>query len=112
MGHVAGVAKQLGLREEMQEIAAQAHETPWQRAAVSALSGDFVTAAGIYAECGATSIEADERFWAAHELLEAGRRAEAEEQLEKALTFYRSVGATFFIERGERLLTDTHSASA
>ena len=112
MGHVAGVAKQLGLREEMQEIAAQAHETPWQRAAVSALSGDFVTAAEIYAESGATTIEADARFWAAHELIEAGRRAEAEKQLEKALTFYRSVGATFFIERGERLLTDTQSASA
>jgi class 3 adenylate cyclase/tetratricopeptide (TPR) repeat protein len=112
MGHVAGVAKQLGLREEMREIAAQAHETPWQRAAVSALSGDFVTAAEIYAEGGASTIEADERFWAAHELIEAGRRAEAEEQLEKALTFYRSVGATFFLERGERLLTDTQSASA
>ena len=29
---------------------------------------------------------------------------EGEEQLEKALAFYRSVGATFFIQRGEALL--------
>jgi tetratricopeptide (TPR) repeat protein len=112
MGQAAGVAKQLGLREEMREIAAQAHETPWQRAAVSALSGDFVTAAGIFAERGVTSLEAEERFSAVHELLEAGRRAEAEEQLEKALTFYRSVGATFFLERGEALLAEAQRDSA
>ena len=32
------------------------------------------------------------------------RRAEGEAQLEHALVFYRSVGATFYVERGEALL--------
>ena len=41
---------------------------------------------------------------AAEELIETGRRDEGEAELEKALAFYRSVGATFFIERGEALL--------
>ncbi len=50
------------------------------------------------------AFEADARFAAAEELIEAGRRAEGEEQLEQALAFYRSVGATFFVQRGEALL--------
>jgi hypothetical protein len=37
---------------------------------------------------------------------------EAEEQLEKALAFYRSVGATFFVQRGEVLRAQAQSASA
>jgi hypothetical protein len=49
---------------------------------------------------------------AGEELIETGRRAEGEEQLEQALTFYRSVGATFFIQRAERLLAAAQSASA
>ena len=112
MGQIAGPARRLGLREELRPIAAQGHQSPWQKAAVAALSGDFVKAADIFADGGAIAIEAGERFWAAHELLEAGRRAEAEEQLEKALAFYRTVGATFFIEQGEALLADAQSASA
>jgi len=34
----------------------------------------------------------------------AGRRPESEVELEKALSFYRSVGATLFVKRGEQLL--------
>ena len=41
-----------------------------------------------------------------------GERAEGEAELEKALAFYRSVGATFFLERGEALLDAAQSASA
>ena len=46
------------------------------------------------------------------DLIDAGRRAEGEAEIEKALAFYRSVGATFFVERGERLLAKAQSASA
>jgi hypothetical protein len=46
------------------------------------------------------------------DLIEAGRFAEGEAELEKALDFYRSVGATFLIERGERLLAEAQRASA
>ena len=48
--------------------------------------------------------EAEARLRAAEQFLAAGRRAEGETELEKALAFYRSVGATLFIERGEALL--------
>jgi hypothetical protein len=40
----------------------------------------------------------------AEEFSELGRHEEANEQLEKALTFYRSVYATHFIREAEALL--------
>jgi class 3 adenylate cyclase/tetratricopeptide (TPR) repeat protein len=112
MGQLAGPAGQLGLRDEMREIAAKGRETYWQRAAVLALSGDFLAAAELYADAGATAIEAELRFWAAHELVEAGRRAEGEIELEKALTFYHSAGATFYVERAEAMLAEGQRDSA
>jgi tetratricopeptide (TPR) repeat protein len=111
-GQITGVAKQLGLRDQIFELVAQAPETGWQRAALAAAQGDFVTAADSYAELGATAIEADARYSAAIELIESGSGAEGVEQLERALAFYRSVGATFYIERGEALLASAQSASA
>jgi hypothetical protein len=51
----------------------------------------------------APAIEAEVRFAAAEALLEEGRTAEGLAELEKALAFYRSVRATFFLERGEAL---------
>ena len=49
-------------------------------------------------------LEAWQRRSAGAQLIEAGRRAEGEVELQKALAFYRSVGATFFIQRAEALL--------
>jgi hypothetical protein len=40
----------------------------------------------------------------AEALIDSGRRAEGEAELEQALDFYRSVGATFYLARGEQLL--------
>ena len=50
---------------------------------------------------GSPPWEARLRLRAAEELIETGRRAEGEAELAKALAFYRSVGATFYINRGE-----------
>ena len=61
---------------------------------------------------GGPSFEALARLFGGEELIDAGRRAEGEAELEKALAFYRSVGATFFIQRGETLLAPAQSASA
>jgi len=61
---------------------------------------------------GATTFEAVARLLAGEELIETGRRAEGEAEIEKALGFYRSVGATFLVQRGERLLAQAQSASA
>ena len=44
------------------------------------------------------------RLAAARLLVEQGRRAEADEQLGRALAFYRSVGATRYLREGESLL--------
>ncbi len=47
------------------------------------------------------------RLRAAERLVADGRRAEADVQLQKALAFYRSVGATRYIREGEALLAAT-----
>ena len=44
------------------------------------------------------------RLRSAEQLVHEGRRAEADEQLRRALAFYRSVGATRWIREGEALL--------
>jgi hypothetical protein len=44
---------------------------------------------------------------AAGKLVAAGRRVEADEQLGRALAFFRSVGATRYIREGEALLAAT-----
>jgi len=47
---------------------------------------------------------AEARLCAAQELIEAGHRAEGEAELQKALAFYREVGATRYVQQGEALL--------
>jgi hypothetical protein len=61
---------------------------------------------------GAPATEADVRIAAAEALLEEGRTTAGLAELEEALAFYRSVGATFFLERGEALRAIVQSESA
>ena len=56
------------------------------------------------AEIGAVTQEAYARLAAARRLVDAGRRAEADMQLGRALAFYRSVSARRYILEGEGLL--------
>jgi class 3 adenylate cyclase/tetratricopeptide (TPR) repeat protein len=111
-GQIGGVAQQLGVREQLLDIAGKAPQSAWRETTLAVLEGDFISAADRFAALGYASVEAENRFWGARELLEAGRRAEGEVELEKALGFYRSVGATFFVQRGEALLASAQSASA
>ena len=69
--------------------------------------GDFVAAADRYAAMGSLVFEAHARLAAAEALAADGRRAEADEQIGKALAFFRSVGATRYIREGEALLAPT-----
>jgi hypothetical protein len=80
-----------------------AGEPPWRRAADAVFDGDFETAANVFAVMGYTN-EAYARLKAAEKSLRAGRRGEADVQLEQALAFYRSVGATRYVREGESLL--------
>jgi tetratricopeptide (TPR) repeat protein len=77
---------------------------PWARAGAAFAAGDPVRAADICAEMGAVTQEAYARLAAARMLVEEGRRAEADEQLHRALAFYRSVGATRYVREGESLM--------
>jgi tetratricopeptide (TPR) repeat protein len=79
-------------------------QTPWGAAARAAARGEFAEAADVYASIGARPDEADARLAAARKLVAEGRRAEADEQLRRALAFYREVRATAYLREAESLL--------
>ena len=93
-----------GFAAELKEILERSPASPWKDLVVVCLERQFVRAADIWAGAGSPTWEARLRLRAAQDLFEAGQRAKGGVELEKALAFYRSVGATFFIERAERLL--------
>jgi tetratricopeptide (TPR) repeat protein len=106
-GTAFGVAHSDAVAEfvtELKEILARAPAGPWKDLVLVCLERDFVRAAEIWAEAGSPTWEAHLRLRAAADLFDAGRRADAEAQLEQALAFYRSVGATFYISRAADLL--------
>jgi class 3 adenylate cyclase/tetratricopeptide (TPR) repeat protein len=109
-GIVAAEAPKLGVAEEVADIIAAAPDGPWKDAGLAEARGELTRAADIYHGMGAIALEADARFAAAEELLGDGRTAEGLAELDKALAFYRSVNATFFLERGEALLVDAKTA--
>jgi thioredoxin-like negative regulator of GroEL len=78
--------------------------TPWLEAATLLAEGKLSRAADLLGEMGARPDEAVARLRAADQLVTAGRRAEADEQLGRALAFFRSVGATRYVREGEALL--------
>ena len=101
------VAFELGETAAIRGVMSGLPPSPGNRAMVAVLDGDFALASKQYAAAGILLFEAEARLRAAENLFAAGRSADGEAELEKALTFYRSVGATLFIERGEALLAKT-----
>jgi class 3 adenylate cyclase len=100
-------ADPLGVRKEVTGVLNRLPDRPSVHVAAAILEGDFERGADISARDGFVVDEAMLRLRAAEALVEAGRRAEADVQLQKALTFYRSVRATRFIREGEALLAAT-----
>ncbi|HJS49069.1 MAG TPA: tetratricopeptide repeat protein, partial [Gaiellaceae bacterium] len=89
----------------LERLPALGPSTRWAEAAELWAQGEFERAAEVLEEIGARPDEALARLRAAERLAgSGGRRAEADEQLRKALTFFRSVGATRYIREGEALL--------
>jgi class 3 adenylate cyclase/tetratricopeptide (TPR) repeat protein len=78
-------------------------DVPWVEAARSFAAGDVRRAADVCSSMGALTEEARDRLWLAGALVKQHRRAEADVELQRALTFYRSVGATRYIREGEAL---------
>ena len=86
----------LGRGGEFEQRAAHVHSTPWCVVAIEITAGRFEAAADVLAEMGDVSDEAYAR-------LRSGRA----DQVQRALAFYRSVGATRYIQEGEALLAAT-----
>ena len=96
---------ELGRPEALLDETARAEvRTRWVEAAEAYGRGDLERAIDHYSESGALPFEAFTRLKAAEQRVAKGKRAEADEQLEKALTFWRSVGATRYIRQCEELL--------
>jgi class 3 adenylate cyclase len=112
VGIIAEFADELGLADEMRELVDAAPPMSYTDAASAKLNQDFERAAEIYADLGFASVEADARLLAAELLISQGRSSDGELELQKALAFYRSVGATFFIKRAEDILAQAQRESA
>jgi hypothetical protein len=80
---------------------------PWLAAAVAISHGMLGDAADRLAAMRARTPEADVRLRAAAQLKADGQLVEADVQLQKALAFYRSVGATRYIREAQALLAAT-----
>jgi tetratricopeptide (TPR) repeat protein len=101
---LATVLTALGRSSDMAAVAENATVSiRWLDGARAYAAGAFEEAADVYAEIGSLPDEAYARLRAAEALVDAGRRAEADAQLQRALAFYRSVGATAYIREAESL---------
>ncbi|MGZ4407809.1 MAG: AAA family ATPase [Gaiellaceae bacterium] len=76
----------------------------WVSAARAVCAGDFRAAADTCEAMGYRPGEAYARLRAAKQLVEGGRRGEADVQLQRSLAFWREVGATRYVREGEALL--------
>jgi class 3 adenylate cyclase/tetratricopeptide (TPR) repeat protein len=76
----------------------------WLPALRLSIERDYAGAADALAAIGVRPYEAFARLRAAEQLVVQGRRAEADEQLEQSLAFWRSVGASRYVRECESLL--------
>jgi len=91
------IAEHLGRRERfLAALGSQAFGTLWRDAGRAVALEDFGRAAELFAHIGSLPDEA-------HARLRAGQAGDRE-QLQRALAFYRSVGATRYVREGEALL--------
>src|SRR6266516_589006 len=77
---------------------------PWLEVVSSLIQRDFGAAVATLELMGAFSAAAEARVWAGEWLVQQGRHGEANVQLERALAFWRLVGARRYLERSESLL--------
>jgi class 3 adenylate cyclase/tetratricopeptide (TPR) repeat protein len=104
---LAEAAVELGRAREFLDITAEARDaSPWLRAARTYAAGDLERAVEVLDPLSVPDA-AWARLRAAAQLLAEGRRAEADTHLQRALAFWRSVGATRYIGQAETLLAAT-----
>jgi tetratricopeptide (TPR) repeat protein len=98
------LAFDLGRGADLLPLVETRGEIPWAVAAVAICAGDFRRAAEVLAEIGYRPGEAYARLRLARQLVEEGRRPEADVELHRSLAFWREVGATRYVREGEALL--------
>jgi len=86
------------------EIEESSISVPWLEIATLLIQRDFDAAIGRLDLMGGFSVAAEARLWAGQWLVQQGRQAEANVQLEGALGFWRSVGARRYLRQSESLL--------
>jgi len=96
-------AEMLGLRDEARRWLGTARHSAWSAVALALADQEFARAAESLDSMGAARSAALARLHAAQQLVKAGRTADAEDQLRRALDFFRSVGATRFIREAQAL---------
>jgi hypothetical protein len=99
----AAAAHRLGLGEALGDAVVEHGPRSWFQVLRAYASGDLVRAADLMFEIGSLPDEAEARLLAAEALLARGEREAGEEQLERALAFFRGVRATRFVAAGEEL---------
>jgi class 3 adenylate cyclase len=102
----------LEFEPELRQALEDAPPGRWKELALISLDRDFVRAADIWAAGGSPPLEARVRLRAAEELIDGGRSEEGEDQARRALEFYRSVAAVYYIGRCETLLEPYSSSQA
>jgi tetratricopeptide (TPR) repeat protein len=100
----AWLCADLGLSGQLEASIADQPDSRWNQVMRVVCAGDYLSAAAMLANLKHRPGEAQARLRAAEALAAAGRQAEAAAELERALDFYRSVGALAEISRAERLL--------
>jgi DNA-binding SARP family transcriptional activator/tetratricopeptide (TPR) repeat protein len=93
----------LGLAAVLRDALIASPDGAAHRVARAIIDREYLHAADLLAAGGSRTLEAEARFRAAGALGAAGRTNEAEEQLDQALAFYRSVGAVRYLRTGETL---------
>ncbi len=91
------------LRDEGQRTASP-RPTLWHAATRAVLEGDDARAGDLLEELGIPTLSAHARLRAAKALAASRGGAELDEQLQAALAFFRSVGASRYVRDAEALL--------
>ncbi len=104
---LAWALRALGREADFAAAREKAMPAAWVDAAAAVAEGRLMQAAELLARIGAHTEEARARLGAAEQLIRAGRRPEANKQLDAALTFFRSLGATWYVRQGEALLAES-----
>jgi hypothetical protein len=105
--HFMWVAGAVGRGGEVLALLEAADDRPWFAVARAVLSADYERAAEMFDAMGSARCAALARLRAAEALVGQRQRAETDKELQLALAFWRSVGATRYVRQGEALLAAT-----